>query len=236
MTVSVEERRAQCNAYYALNREQIQAARKAKRLRARAAQLEQAVLLELPIGHTDPACGTRFATTWHRLRQESCTQCAFVLAADKLARESRRSAASARRAAWAAANPEKMREYRRANYERVGREAWNARGAAWRAANLERARELVQVRKRADRTVGANDRALRRAREHRLPSEQVDRGAVWSRDRGICHLCESPADPSDWHLDHVVPIARGGAHVYDNVRVSHPACNQRKGARVPSRS
>jgi 5-methylcytosine-specific restriction endonuclease McrA len=33
-------------------------------------------------------------------------------------------------------------------------------------------------------------------------------------------------------MDHVVPLARGGDHLYSNVAVSHPLCNRRKGAKV----
>jgi hypothetical protein len=39
-------------------------------------------------------------------------------------------------------------------------------------------------------------------------------------------------DPSDWHLDHIVPISRGGTHEPANVQVSHPRCNQSKAAKI----
>lgn len=248
MSRTIEEQRARCNAYYAANRDAIQQRQRMTRLRARIAQLERAVRLGLPIGRTIPACGTSLAAVWHRSRGEQCGQCAFLIASEVLARtwvaprhaatsaEARKARQLARQAAWNLANAERVRAYKRAHYERVGREAWNAKGAAWREANPDRARALVQARKRADRDRGAADSALRRARVRGLPSEPIDRNAVWVRDGGICHLCASAADPKAWHLDHVVPIARGGAHVYSNVRVSHPACNQSKGARVPSAS
>lgn len=138
----------------------------------------------------------------------------------------------ARRAAWRDQNRGRMAAYQRAHYDRVGIVAWRARGAAWRNANLERARAVHRAWKKANPEVGANDSALRRARLRGLPAEYIDRRLVWVRDEGVCHLCGTPADVANWHLDHVVPIARGGAHLYDNVRVSHPHCNQRKGARA----
>lgn len=56
-----------------------------------------------------------------------------------------------------------------------------------------------------------------------------------------CHLCGRPidytlpaSDPWSFQLDHIVPIARGGA-VYDpeNVAPAHRICNARKGKSMP---
>jgi 5-methylcytosine-specific restriction endonuclease McrA len=35
-----------------------------------------------------------------------------------------------------------------------------------------------------------------------------------------------------WDLDHVIPLSKGGEHSYDNVQVTHPSCNRKKGAKV----
>jgi 5-methylcytosine-specific restriction endonuclease McrA len=61
---------------------------------------------------------------------------------------------------------------------------------------------------------------------------KVDRFVVYSRDRGICHLCGLFADIDDFHLEHIVPLSKGGAHCYSNVAVSHPSCNRKKGNRT----
>lgn len=62
--------------------------------------------------------------------------------------------------------------------------------------------------------------------------------AVGERDQWICHLCEQPverrthhADPWVATVDHVVPLVRGGAHEWDNVRLAHRRCNCSRGAR-----
>lgn len=111
----------------------------------------------------------------------------------------------ARTAKWVADNPDKKA----------------ASDASWVAANPERDKRNRQASK-----------ALRRGRLAGVRVERVHRDVVWKRDMGICHICQMAADPLDWHLEHVIPIARGGSHTYENVAVSHPLCNRRKGAKI----
>ena len=66
---------------------------------------------------------------------------------------------------------------------------------------------------------------------------------VAERDGGICYLCGREVDWSDWtrdehgHFiagadyptrDHVVPLAAGGAHSWENIRLAHFGCNSAK--------
>lgn len=71
----------------------------------------------------------------------------------------------------------------------------------------------------------------RRARKRGSFVEHVDLATLWERDGGICHICKKSADRWNWHMDHVIPISRGGEHSYANTAVSHPGCNLRKGDR-----
>lgn len=56
-----------------------------------------------------------------------------------------------------------------------------------------------------------------------------------------CHLCGQPIDyslphdhPYSFSVDHIVPVARGGAvWDYDNLDAAHKCCNQRKGTGMP---
>lgn len=65
--------------------------------------------------------------------------------------------------------------------------------------------------------------------------ETVDRLAVFDAHDWICHLCNFPINPDlrmphefAATLDHVVPISRGGQHVWTNLRPAHSICNQNK--------
>jgi 5-methylcytosine-specific restriction endonuclease McrA len=72
----------------------------------------------------------------------------------------------------------------------------------------------------------------RRARLRGVKVENVDHAVVYERDGGVCGICGEPVDVTDFHVDHIVPIALGGEHSYANAQVAHPACNKRKGVRL----
>jgi len=51
-----------------------------------------------------------------------------------------------------------------------------------------------------------------------------------------CFLCREPIDPRrrcpDWRaatIEHIVPLAKGGTHTWDNVAPAHYKCNMAKG-------
>lgn len=81
----------------------------------------------------------------------------------------------------------------------------------------------------------ANDgHARRRARKADATIEHFTRQEIIDRDKSTCHLCGKHCDPIDIHLDHVIPLSRGGDHSRENVKVACSQCNMRKGARIPS--
>ena len=149
--------------------------------------------------------------------------------------------------AWRAAHRERAIERDRARYAAKREELCAAqrarrnedpavraraaeRSAAWKAAHPEQTREHYCRWRLADPQRAAAKERRRDERVRLATVERVERGVVWSRESGTCHLCGRAADPADWHLEHVVPIAAGGEHSYANVRVAHPVCNLRKGA------
>lgn len=77
--------------------------------------------------------------------------------------------------------------------------------------------------------------ALRRARRNQATTEKFSVEEIFDRDGWICHLCGEGIDrtitypdPMSRSLDHIVPLARGGAHSRDNCAASHLLCNMRK--------
>ena len=100
---------------------------------------------------------------------------------------------------------------------------------AWRAANLERARTN-------EKKTQEQKNARRRARVRAALVEKVLRETIGDRDGWKCQICNDPIDrtlhfpdPQSFSVDHVIPIARGGLHAYDNCQATHLMCNLRKG-------
>lgn len=83
--------------------------------------------------------------------------------------------------------------------------------------------------------VRASVASLRRARIRGAPGHLVLRSEIIERDGRVCYICkrEGLAD-EEIHLDHVIPLARGGEHTENNLRVACATCNQVKGASMPS--
>lgn len=138
--------------------------------------------------------------------------------------------------AYHGARREIILERKRAHYE-ANCEAELERVKAYHAANQDARREYQKEYQKAyyaaHPDVYRESAARRRARKaNAFIGPPFTRQQVWDRDSGICHLCNQPADPSDWHMDHVIPLSRRGAHSFENCAVSCPTCNLRKGARL----
>lgn len=108
----------------------------------------------------------------------------------------------------------------------------------WRALKARRPEVLERAARYMRLSYARNpgpflDRAQkRRAAQSSVTAEAVNRHIVWLRAQGRCGICCESVDFIEMHLDHIVPISRGGAHRYDNVQPAHAFCNLSKGARA----
>jgi len=66
----------------------------------------------------------------------------------------------------------------------------------------------------------------------RRPLSKTLRFAVLERDNFTCQYCGAQAPSVKLHVDHVVPVARGGRNDYDNLLVACESCNQGKSAKT----
>lgn len=97
--------------------------------------------------------------------------------------------------------------------------------------DCRRASKTHRERKRRDK----DNRAMRKRGAF---VEQVQRTKVYERDGWVCQLCRKPVrrdkvvpHPLAPTLDHIVPLAGGGAHAYANVQLAHFMCNSAKSDR-----
>ncbi|MQS39595.1 HNH endonuclease [Streptomyces katsurahamanus] len=68
----------------------------------------------------------------------------------------------------------------------------------------------------------------RRAKEYGTEHEAYSRTAILARWLWKCAYCDAPAE----HLDHVVPLAKGGADREENMVPACAPCNLSKGAKT----
>lgn len=60
--------------------------------------------------------------------------------------------------------------------------------------------------------------------------ERIRRDVVIEREGKKCYLCGKELADDEITLDHVIPLAHGGSHTEDNLKVACRSCNASKGA------
>lgn len=164
------------------------------------------------------ACGTRSAYNRHlRYKEVTCELC--------------KAASRAHVADWTAKNYERMREINmRASHKYRAKEETKRKRAEY-ASKRNRTPEGKEVLLRATHR--------RRARKMGAGFEVYTTQQVLDLYGSLCHLCGLPIDllaprranATGLHIDHVIPIAKGGSDTLANVRPAHGLCNVRKGGR-----
>jgi 5-methylcytosine-specific restriction endonuclease McrA len=122
---------------------------------------------------------------------------------------------------WREENRERLREQARERYA-ANAQAMVAKTRAWQNAHPEYMREVWRANT-------YKRRALKRGRF----VERIESLVVLERDDGVCWLCGTDVDPTDFTVDHVIPLSKGGEESYANARLAHRSCNSRKGAQAP---
>jgi 5-methylcytosine-specific restriction endonuclease McrA len=55
---------------------------------------------------------------------------------------------------------------------------------------------------------------------------------IYDRDKGACYICKESLQLKDVHLDHLIPVARGGDSGAANLAVACGFCNRSRGATI----
>ena len=106
---------------------------------------------------------------------------------------------------------------------------------AWRELNKERIKQTNREWKlnNSDR-VRLNDKNNRHKRrsQQRAGMSSAELSAWIERQPKACHWCGKKC-AKKFHIDHYVPLSKGGAHAAENLVISCPSCNGRKHAKDP---
>lgn len=130
---------------------------------------------------------------------------------------------------WMAEHKAERTEYRLANAE-----AWNEIRRQRHAENPEVVREYQRKWREANAEKWAlRNRENSRRRQTGTTHSRVMYETVLVRDGMVCHICggEIPS-LADLHFDHVIPLAKGGPHIAENIKPAHALCNLRKSDKI----
>ena len=152
-------------------------------------------------------------------------------------------------------NPEKFRERSRRQNSKPERKEYNR---AWaktqqRAYTPEqRARKLAKKkewRQNNGDIIRANNEKWRKAhpdslrdfqsaRRARKRGNTCDKPAIIkaaiSKAKNVCYWCGKRLSQNGYHIDHIMPLCKGGPHAAHNLVKSCPACNSKKSGQHPN--
>lgn len=135
-------------------------------------------------------------------------------------------------------NSDKVRESKRRYYQ-ANAVALNEKRRKWRKDNPDKVRKSWRdwENKNTDKL-----RICARARQHRRREHKLRNGgthtasdiqAQYDNQHGKCWWCGKKIKDTKYHVDHRVPLARGGSNAPENLVIACPKCNQSKGAKLP---
>jgi len=142
-------------------------------------------------------------------------------------------------------NKEAIKKFQREYYE-ANKEYFKDKTRAWREANRDKRRSYDRKHREENkehyREYEKNRSSERRLRRTAVKlgnyAEKVDYRVIRERD-DTCYLCSTPFTDEErhstslTHIDHKIPLDKGGEHSYANCALTHAFCNLSKGAKTP---
>ena len=114
----------------------------------------------------------------------------------------------------------------------------HSKEAVERATNwgIQHPEKLKEHRRKHRQTHMEQGRVYVRNRQSRLAGADgshtaEDIRAIFDQQEGLCFYCHITL--TKYHVDHVVPISRGGSNSPDNLVIACPHCNDSKGSKLP---
>lgn len=145
---------------------------------------------------------------------------------------------------------ERAREYMREYEKRESRIAWKREWTSEynsteerKRRNRETSREFYQSEKGRkyhheyarlpeNRSRKAWHASNRRAGIRVVTTIDFSREEIAERDGNVCYMCGREVSTTNGHIDHLIPLAKGGTHEPNNVALSCAPCNHSKNASI----
>lgn len=114
------------------------------------------------------------------------------------------------------------------------REESRQKAKAYYRAHKAEARERLKRRREKSREMYAAERQRHRARKRAAPGSHTGQQILQllEKQRGQCANCKK-CIRGGYHIDHIVPLVRGGDNDIGNIQLLCPACNGEKWALDP---
>ena len=116
---------------------------------------------------------------------------------------------------WRDANPERMQQARD-NWKKLNRERIALTHQQWRSSNKDKERSYKHKRRS-----GNGDFVS--AGEIQTQLEKQSSRCYW-----CCNIL------SVYHVDHILPLSKGGTNTTENICIACPTCNLKKGVKLPT--
>lgn len=121
---------------------------------------------------------------------------------------------------------EQYRQYRKQNPDKVstkkyGKEYYREAVAKHRAKDVEETRFRWRIHRRIRRARLGNARV----------QKYIQKKNICNWESKVCGICDKQI-LENYHLDHIIPLSKGGEHSEKNLQLTHPSCNQKKGGGI----
>jgi len=111
----------------------------------------------------------------------------------------------------------------------------------WKSENRDRLKSYNSTKQRDPeyRAMKAKNQRLRKARMRSGSGDDDAIRAIYAEAMEVerivanCPVFDIPEIGKKMHVDHIVPLSRGGLHVADNLQILPIGLNMRKGAKCP---
>jgi len=103
----------------------------------------------------------------------------------------------------------------------------------WRLHNKDKIRKYTKEYQKNNRDKENDKAARRRAKKlDQTPVLTIEEKQHIQEIYSICSLMNKLSTNVKWHVDHIIPLSKGGLHHPDNLQILEAVANLRKGAKL----